>query len=646
MLVRPGNPRPSFTEACLGAALGVAAVTASMALGCGRRGREAAPATAARPSIVLISLDTTRADHLGCYGGGKTTPNIDAWAREGVIFDLALTPVPITLPAHASLLTGLLPHRHGVRDNGVYRLPEDVATLAATLGGAGYDTAAVVGSAVLDRQYGLARGFARYDDRVEGAGAGQLAIAERPATAVTDAAIRTARELRTPFFLFVHYFDAHAVYQPPSPFRERFAESLYAGEIAYVDDQIGRLRRELAGLGRAEDLVAVVTADHGESLGEHGEATHGVFLYQSTLHVPLVVIAPGRWPAGSRAAAPVSLVDIAPTLAQFAGAAIPGTLDGRALDPKAAAGGDRWLPLESEFGYNSYGWAPLVGLTDGRLKWVGAPGPELYDLHADPHEATNLAAPRARDLQGLEALWRTLVTQDRRALREAAGGASAEEAERKARLAALGYVAGSAGPDPHARGLPDPKAVIGTLELVNRARGLIGERRFDEAERVLDQARKAAPRNLSALTLLGVARLLSGRPAPAVEPLREAARIGPANADVHFNLGLALLGAGQVEPALEAWRRTLALAPRYHDAAVNLIDILARTGRPREAQEALRAARRAGLESPTLDFLDGKLAAARGDRPAARAALERALGGALTPPAAAEAREILSALGR
>src|SRR6185436_143489 len=248
----------------------------------------------AKPSVLLISIDTTRADRLGCYGRrGAPTPNLDRWAAEGVVFENAVTCAPITLPAHASLMSGLLPHRHGVRDNGIYRVPDEPPVLAALLAQAGYDTAAVVGAAVLDRQYGLDRGFKRYDDSVGPMG---LAIAERDAAAVTEAAAAAARSLRKPFFLFVHYYDPHAAYNPPTPFAESFRPDPYQGEIAYVDEQIGRLRRELEGLGLLEGTVVVVTSDHGESLGEHGEPTHGVFLYQATLRIPLIIVTPARWP--------------------------------------------------------------------------------------------------------------------------------------------------------------------------------------------------------------------------------------------------------------------------------------------------------------------------------------------------------------
>jgi choline-sulfatase len=607
--------------------------------GAAARPREAS----AKPSVLLISIDTTRADRLGCYGRpDASTPNLDRWAAEGVVFENAVTPVPITLPAHVSLMSGLLPHRHGVRDNGTYRVPDELPVLAALLAGAGYETAAVVGSAVLDRQYGLHRGFERYEDSVGPMG---LAIAERDAAAVTGAAAAAARSLRKPFFLFVHYFDPHAAYTPPTPFAERFRPDPYQGEIAYVDEQIGRLRRELEGLGLLEGTVVVIASDHGESLGQHGEPTHGVFLYQATLHIPLIIVAPQRWPGGRRVATLASLIDVSPTLLELTGLPVPGGLDGRSLAPvvEGAAAKARWLPLESEFGYNSYGWAPLSGISDGALKWIDAPEPELYDLVADPAERRNLVTARPEDGARLASLRRTMVTEDRRSA-PARAESERTESERLARLAALGYTGVGAGPPGRGGDLPDPKRAIGGLESINEARRLMGARRFAEADRTLQQVIELSPRNLSALVLLGSSRLLSGQPGKALGPLERAAALAPFNADVPFNIGLASLSLGDAPRAEKAWRRTLSLAPRHKDAAVNLVDLLMKTGRSEDAARALDESRRNGLHTALLDYLEGKLAMQRQDPAAARAGLARALAGSLPDPVAAEARAMLNSL--
>ena len=614
---------------------------ASLALlSCGRDRAAPEAAPAPPPSIILVSIDTLRADRLGCYGAyGVDTPHLDALAKEGVLFERAMTPVPITLPSHATLFTGWFPHRHGVRDNGLYRLPPDPPTLAGLLQSAGYDTAAVVAADVLDRQYGLDRGFRVYDDAV---GARGLSIAERPAAAVTDAALRVASTLRGPFFLFVHYYDPHAAYRPPAPWAERFRDRPYDGEIAFVDAELGRLLRELkAGVS---DPVVAVTSDHGEGLGEHGEATHGPFVYQSTLRVPLIVAAPGRWPAWHRVAELVSTADVLPTLLGLAGVPVPASLDGRSLLGLVSGqpAQPRALPIESEFGLNSYGWAPLVGLTDGALKWIDAPEEELYDLRADPGERHNLVQERREERRRLAVLWREVVAEDRRAASGAAASAP-EDADRTGRLRSLGYVAGSRAADAGPRkALPDPKRAIFSLELVNDARRLIGEGRFDTAIRKLEAVQSLSPRNVSALILTGAAHLRAGRPRLALTPLRRAEAIAPLNAEVAFNLGLACLGADDAAGAERAFRRALALAPRLHDAAVNLVDLLLQTGRVAEAQAAFAEARSSGLSSPLFDFLEGKLALQRGERLAAQEAMGRALrSGALPSAVAAEAHRLL-----
>ncbi len=613
---------------------------ASLALSaCGRdRAAPASPAT--RPSLLLVSIDTLRADHLGAYGAkGVETPNLDALARDGVLFERALTPVPITLPSHATLLTGWFPHRHGVRDNALYRLPPGPQTLGSLLQAAGYDTAAVVAADVLDRQYGLDRGFRVYEDAV---GARGLSIAERPAGAVTDAALRVATTLRAPFLLFVHYYDPHAAYQPPAPWAERFRDRPYDGEVAYVDSELGRLLRDVRA--RVSDPVVAVTSDHGEGLGEHGEATHGPFVYQATLQVPLIVAARGRWPAGRRVGDVVSTADLLPTLLDLVGVPVPASLDGRSLT--GAVDGrpspPRTLPIESEFGFNSYGWAPLYGITDGASKWIDAPEVELYDLAADPGETRNLAKQRGEEAGRLAELWRRTVTEDRRAA-PGAPASTAEEADRMGRLRSLGYVAGSRAATARSRrDLPDPKRAIGSLELVNEARRLIGEGSFDAAIRKLETALRASPRNVSALILIGAAQLRAGRPRLALDPLRKAEALAPLNAEIPFNLGLACVGADHADGAEKAFRRALELTPRFHDAAVNLVDLLIQTGRAEEAEAAFGAARRAELQGPLLDFLEGKLALQRGERLAAEEALGRALrSGALPAAAAVEARRLL-----
>lgn len=273
--------------------------------------------------MVLITVDTLRADHVGAYNPAyaSATPNVDRLGRKSVVFLNASSPVPLTTPAHASILTGLTPARHGVRLNGAQALSDTTPTLATELQKQGWDTGAFVAAYVLSRRFGLARGFATYDDQIPmPAYAGTRLEAERPGSQVVDNALAWLRShSNRRFFLWVHLYEPHAPYQPPSPFAEQFPDSPYTGEVAAADAHIGRLLDELESLGIGDQVVVALAGDHGEALGEHGESTHGLLLYEGSLHVPMMVAAPGL-PAGLRVATPVSLVDLAPTLLHLAGA--------------------------------------------------------------------------------------------------------------------------------------------------------------------------------------------------------------------------------------------------------------------------------------------------------------------------------------
>jgi choline-sulfatase len=397
--------------------------------------------------VVVVTLDTTRADRLPPYGyGDAVMPGLERLAREGVVFDRAYTVAPLTLPAHASLFTGLLPPRHGVRENAGGPLGAGFRTLAETFAAAGYRTAAFVGSVVLDANRGLDRGFEVYDS-VRGA-------RERPAGAVADAAIRwldTAAE--SPFLLWAHFYDPHLPHAAPEPFASR--HDPYVAEIASVDSQVARLVAALERHRLLDRVAVVVLADHGESLGERGERDHGVFLYESVLRIPLIVRAPGF--AARRVPSPVSVVDVMPTLLDLAGLAGPAG-DGVSLaDAMGGGAAEREIYAESVYPAR-FGWAPLFALRDARYKLIDAPQAELYDLRGDPFEERNLAAARP-----------AVASAMRQRLRTLRGGAAAVPMGRVdpalvARLAALGYVGGGgpgpAAPDGH---LPDPKACRGTF---------------------------------------------------------------------------------------------------------------------------------------------------------------------------------------
>ena len=393
-------------------------------------------------SIVLITLDTLRADRLGCYGfPGNSTPNLDALAKEGVLFEQATSTVPLTLPSHASILTGLLPPHHGVRDNGGVPLPDSRTTLAERFQKAGYATGGFVGSWVLERRFGVAQGFERYSDRF---GADEL---QKRGDAVMEDALAWIDEVRAQrFFAWVHLFDPHLPYDPPEPFRSRFGTDRYQGEVAFTDELVGRIVSRLRERGLLERTLVVVTADHGESLGEHGEANHGFFVYDATVAVPLIVRTP--WGLRGKRRTQVSLVDVFPTVLDLAGLPAEPGIDGQSLVPALLdPGRDLGHVAYSESLYPRfhYGWHELRALRDGAWKLVDAPRVELYDLARDPGEKENLARAKARTAEEMRVALRRKVPADDPA---AAAARPALDPETQQRLAALGYVGSAVATDP------------------------------------------------------------------------------------------------------------------------------------------------------------------------------------------------------
>jgi|SRR5579872_2677014 len=394
----------------------------------------AARATILRPrpsSVVIITLDTTRADRLPVYGfGGLATPAIDGLASHGVVFDDAVTVAPLTLPAHASLLTGLYPANHGVRENAGRALDQSHATLAGILHDRGFHTAAFVGSIVLHHDRGLARGFDVYDD---GSADGNPVPQRRQGSQVVDRARAWIDHLDDrPFFLWVHLYDVHAPQTLPMEVRRAYGDR-YEGGLAYVDVQIGRVLEALERRHRLSNAVVVLAGDHGESLGEHGEQEHGIFLYQSTLRVPLIICAPGI--IARRITAAASLVDVVPTVLQLLGIGTHVPHDGISLVPALTGGG---LPRRAIYAESLYaahfGWGPLRMIREGEFKFIDAAKPELYDLERDPDEQQNLAGEH---LGTASALYRTL--QDMNADGTSQGG-SRLPPDRLEALNALGYV--------------------------------------------------------------------------------------------------------------------------------------------------------------------------------------------------------------
>ena len=560
------------------------------------------PGAARGFNLLLVSLDTTRQDRLGCYGYELAqTPVIDGLCRHGLRYEHAVATTPVTLPSHATLLTGQYPPSNGVRDNGLYVLADEHTTLAERLREAGYATGAFVGCFVLDARFGLDQGFDRYDFRVtqEGQRRAMPDFNERPADAVTSAAVDWLREIHgegpgggapgtdpsqpdRPFFLFVHYFDPHLPYTSPLEGREAFAGRPYDAEIAWVDEQLGRLLGELRRLGQAEKTLVILVADHGESLGDHGEETHGLFLYESTVRVPLIISSEGLFDREYVDRKQLAgLVDVRSTAEDLLGLG-PAETDGVSLlrtkpDP------ERTVYLETYAPLHQWGFSPLYGLRTVEEKYVLAPTPEYYDLQRDPPELRNRYAAdpsHARVLEEQLAARMSAWDIDQANVRQM----SDEEIER---LSSLGYVQ-SAAPAPTG-GRADPKEMIATVQRSGQAEKLYAARRYAEAAELARQVYRECPYSLQATRVLAFSLLRGGASEEAITILTESVGRNPDTFLIR-SLAQALIAEGQIPEAEEVLQLYATTDPS--DGRVHLLrgDIHRRAGRLEAAAAEYRRA--------------------------------------------------------
>jgi arylsulfatase A-like enzyme/predicted Zn-dependent protease len=607
-----------------------------VAAACSKEPPPAAPAASAAPSahnLVLITLDTTRADHLGCYGDTRAvTPNLDALAKDGVTFDQAIAVAPITLPSHVSLLTSLYPPRHGVRDNTDFRLPDSETTLAEHLKARGFAASASVGTFILAGELGLSQGFDRYDEPVRAAkGAADAtsvrleSIVERTAPFVINDAIDACNRMKgKPFFLWVHLYDPHEPYLAHASQGSTFAGRLYDGEIAFVDVELGRLFDHLRNQGLFDQTVIAVTADHAESLGEHGEDTHGLLIYDSTLRVPLIVRAPGRTKPGTRFVGLVSGVDVAPTLLELMGLPpLPGA-QGRSV-AGALAGGTaperEPVYAESLYGERAYGWAPLHALRSSKDKFIDAPDAELYDVAADAGEKLNLASTRSDSV----AAWREkLATAEMDMGASDPAAASAMTQEQRDRIASLGYVSGGA-PGASRRDRPDPKKLVAVSNMFLKAQQEVGAGRTASAARLLEQALAKDPGNPAAASLLGAIRYGSNERGAGLAQLRAAAKASPAIFEYQWNLGNALFLEKNYREAAAAYRAAIGIRPYSGEAHYALANVLAAGGDAKEAIAEYNEAVKRGLRTPAVLAALGTTLLETGDENGAEASLRAAV---------------------
>jgi arylsulfatase A-like enzyme/tetratricopeptide (TPR) repeat protein len=543
-------------------------------------------------NVLLVSIDTLRADHLGCYGYGPAeTPTLDALAKKGLRFEHAATVTPLTLPAHCSLMTGKFPAAHGVRDNGGFYLGDDQTTLATLLGRRGYRTGGFVGAFVLDSRWGIQQGFSHYFDNFDLSqfqGTGMDSVQRRGDEVVDHALEWLEKEPRKPFFCWVHLYDPHTPYEAPEPYRSRFSDALpgpYDAEIAWSDSLVARLLEALQRDGRLSSTYVVVVGDHGESLGEHGEKTHGFFIYDATIRIPLLISGPGV--ASQVIPDQVRIVDVMPTILDLLHLSPPPDVQGVSLLP-LSRGAHLGLEALSETYYPRYhyGWSELTGLRDGRYEFIRAPRRELYDLRDDPSEGRNLSGsepPRA------DALAKGLEDFVARVTKASLAGPQRLDPETEERLAALGYVGGTVSRrnlEERPRG--DPKDKIGLYNLLKLAGGDSVEGRLDAAIAKVKQAIAADPEIIEAYNMLGNLHVKAKRSPEALAAYRQALAVDPTDQAAIFGLALVYKEMGRLDEAQAGFDRARSLDGHNTKALWQLADVWMRRGRFDKAEAVLK----------------------------------------------------------
>ncbi|MBS1849529.1 MAG: sulfatase-like hydrolase/transferase [Acidobacteria bacterium] len=623
-----------------------------------------ARATDAPPNLVVITIDTLRADHLGCYGYKAIhTPHLDSLAADGIRFERAYSVAPVTLPSHSALFTGTYPMFSGMHDFSGNKLNPTQPTLASVLKAQGYVTGAVVGSAVLDSRFGLNQGFDFYYDHFDFSRLQEsnLDEMERPGNIVADQTLAwLSQNTQKKFFLWMHLYDPHFPYRPPPPYDAQYKDHPYDGEIAFADAQVGRLLHFLKERNLYRNTLIVVTGDHGESLGEHGEKTHGYYIYNATMHVPVLVHLPGE--ASARTVAePVSLVDLMPTILQVLHVEIPAQVQGRSLTDLIAAKKDstpRNIYGESYLPRLHFNWSELRGVQTDRYHFIDAPRPELYDLSKDPGETENLFAQKKAVAEEMRNRLSGLIRQYS-AGEEMAQKTSLDPAMME-RLKSLGYAGFSGGGDPtiSARDLPDPKDRIQVYEMISDAMAesqhgeyasstekllaalktepnsvavhyLLGLnyyrlRQFDKSVEQLEQVLKLSPDYSLAAFQLGLAYGRTGNFDKAIATLQRTLELDPSNFSAAYNLGVAYVQKKMVPEAMAAFQQSVSLSPEYAPAHRALGEMWMYQGQLDQALAALRRAAELAPQDPGTHAALAKVLAAKGLMEEAQSEMKKA----------------------
>jgi arylsulfatase A-like enzyme/thioredoxin-like negative regulator of GroEL len=586
----------------------------------------AAAQSKAPPNVILITMDTVRADRMGFLGStAKLTPNLDAIATQSIVFSRAYSQVPLTTASHASILTGTYPQFHGVNDFGK-PLPGGIPTLATELKQRGYTTAAFVGSVILDAKSGLAPGFDRGFDVYDAgyrvrrsAQESRYGTIERRAMEVVQRASGWLKAQRGPFFLWIHLYDAHDPYEPPAPYATR-GSSRYDGEVAYVDAAIGRFIATLKAQNLYGSAALLITADHGEALGEHGERTHGVFLYDETIRVPMLLKLPNS-ARTKRVDARVQLVDVAPTLLGTSGAKVPSAMQGRSLLAKTLADEDAYA--ETHYPSRAFGWSALAALRRDRYLFVRAPKRELYDVQGDPKEARNLAASSAAVADVLSAQLDQFRAKTAAGGSETATGMTPEQAQQ---LAALGYVVGGTSESASAKASGiDPKDKVEVANILHDAILAIEEGQYAEAQPLLQRVIRDDPQIYTAQYQLGLSYSKQKNFDEAIPHFQKAIAIQPDSAIAHYELGLALYEKSELAAAASELEQVTEKMPKWADAQYSLASVYARVDRIKDALDRLQLALEANPEHFRANLLTGRILALQGRPDVGVTLLEKAV---------------------
>lgn len=592
--------------------LGAASVLAMMVIAScgGNRLMGLSPASSdwSGKNVILITLDTTRADVLPMYGGDVETPALSMLAQDGVVVGGVRCITPLTLPSHTSILTGLHPVQHGVRDNFNGVLSDAATTLPELFQESGYQTGGVIGAILLSRRTGISQGFDYFNDEFMASDfESAQPMIERKGDLVADLSLKWMREKRqrspdAPFFLFAHFYDPHLFYHPPAPFNETYKDNLYKGEIAYADHCIGRITNYLKEQGLYEDSVIVVVGDHGEGLGDHKEKTHGMFLYDSTVHVPCIIKPPKQSGLHGRCAWNGSLEDIAPTLIDFCrlgriktnGVSMKDVL----LNEPSVEQTDRKVVIETQYPY-TFNWSPIYAIVEDGWKYIHAPKPELYDLKSDPNETNNLFTEQ----KAKAAFFDQMLQMELVKLSKGAGFTPQSQVSlsRSEALASLGYVGGGAvAGATETLALPDSKDRIELYEKLDAALVALSQSKVDQAQAQLLEILEQDPGNPSLYLNLGFAYAKKQQWAAAIQSIKKAVELAPENYILKLNLAKTYMSAHHLEEArviLEAYVKQF---PKQADALFQLGRIAYNQNRPQDALDYFHEAERWMPDIPGL----------------------------------------------